>query len=161
MILCLIGTNPYSFERLVKQVDIALGQKYDVIIQKGNTPYIPQFSEYFDFCENDRLMELIHNAEIVITQGGYGSMMEAIQMGKRIIAVPRRIDSNEALDDQSELVRYFVEKQYVLGCDSIDSIEYLVQKCLNAKFTPKRFHRESTNKVSDIIENYLTQFNIQ
>lgn len=160
MILCLTGTNPYSFERLVKHVDIALGQKHKVIIQKGNTPYIPQFSEYFDFCDNDQLIKHINNSELIISQGGYGSMMEAIQMGKKIIAVPRKIDFKEALDDQSELVRYFAEKKYILGCFDVGQLEKFVSKCLKGSFHPKEFQPETTNSISNIVESYLKHSNI-
>lgn len=161
MILCLTGTNPYSFERLVKQVDIVLGKKYEVVIQKGNTPYIPSYSTYFDFCDNVQLQNYIDQAELIITQGGYGSLMEAIQKGKKVIAVPRKIGFKEALDDQSELVKYFAEKKYILGCYDVSQLEHLVSKCLKGSFHPEKFQPETTNSISNIVENYLKHSNIQ
>lgn len=154
MILCLVGTNPYSFERLVKEVD-KIADKYKIFIQIGNTKYIPKNCEFIDFEENSKLQEKIKNADLIITQGGYGSMMDAIQLHKKIIAVPRKIDLNESLDDQTELIEYFESKNYVLSCYDIAELEGLVKVCLSGEIKFKKYVPESVVKISDKIEEYL------
>jgi UDP-N-acetylglucosamine transferase subunit ALG13 len=154
LILCLVGTNPYSFERLVKEVD-KIADKYKIFIQIGNTKYIPKNCEFIDFEENSKLQEKIKNADLIITQGGYGSMMDAIQLHKKIIAVPRKIDLNESLDDQTELIEYFESKNYVLSCYDIAELEGLVKVCLSGEIKFKKYVPESVVKISDKIEEYL------
>ena len=84
MILCLTGTNPYSFLRLVSYVDKVLGVKHKVIIQLGNTRFDAKNSICFDFCERKKIFNLIYEADVVITQGGYGSITDVLMRGKEI-----------------------------------------------------------------------------
>jgi len=154
LILCLVGTSPYSFKRLVKEVD-RIADKYKIFIQIGNTKYIPQNCKYIDFEEKDKLLERISKAELIITQGGYGSMMDAIQLNKKIIAIPREEEYKELIGNQSELVKYFESKNYVLGCYDIVDLEELVDVCLKDKIEFKKYQAESTIKISDKIDEYI------
>ena len=112
-ILCLVGTNPYSFERLISYVDKTLGTKYNVIIQLGNTSYSPKNSVFFKYRKRSEILKLIKKADIVITQGGFGSMRDVLSCNKKLIAVPRLIELNECQGDQKELVEYYASKNYL------------------------------------------------
>lgn len=155
MILCLFGTNPYSFDRLVKKVDETIARGGDVFIQIGYTKYKPRNCKFTKFLEKTKLLEMIESADIVITQGGYGSMMDSIQLNKRVIAVPRKIELNECLDDQNELVQYLESKKYVAGCYDIEMLEVLVNRCMNNEVKFKKFIPESATLISVEIERYL------
>jgi UDP-N-acetylglucosamine transferase subunit ALG13 len=158
MILCLTGTNPYSFERLVSYVDQVLGSKYNVVIQLGNTKYKSRYSECFDFCERSKIFELIDKADLIITQGGYGSMTDVLTRGKKLIAVPRLNDLNESQDDQKELVDYYASKNFLLSCYEIEKLEGLVIELLNKNFIPKPFKPDSEIKVKEIVEDFLKRY---
>lgn len=160
MILCLTGTNPYSFERLVSYVDQVLGTQYNVVIQLGNTKYKPQYARCFDFCERAKVIELIDKADLIITQGGYGSMTDVLMRGKKLIAVPRLIELNESQDDQKELVDYYYSKNFLLSCYEIEKLEELVHKLYNNKIILTPFKSESDKKIKDIIENYLNNLKL-
>ena len=113
MILCLLGTNPYDFSRLAKAVDdLAANLEENVYIQLGNTKYIPKNCKYFDFASKNEIENLMKKADIVITQGGYGSITDAILLNKKVIAIPRLKELEEAQDDQLELVKYYDSKKY-------------------------------------------------
>ena len=160
MILCLTGTNPYSFERLVSQVDQVLGSKYKVVIQLGNTKYKSHYSACFDFCERSKLLELIDKADLIITQGGYGSMTDVLTRGKKLIAVPRLTDLNESQDDQKELVDYYASKNFLLSCYEIEKLEGLVSDLMNNKILLEPFRLESDKKVKYIIEDFLNNLEL-
>ena len=66
MILCLTGTNPYSFLRLVSYVDKVLGVKHKVIIQLGNTRFDAKNSICFDFCERKKIFK--YCIQLVLTK---------------------------------------------------------------------------------------------
>ena len=155
MILCLTGTNPYSFERLVKKINQTIAKKHRVVIQLGNTNYKPENSEYFDFCNKSRVLDLMEEAELIITHGGYGSMIDAIKLNKAVIAVPRKMELKESLDDQIELVKYFDSKNYVKGCYNINNLESLVEKVLKDGFCFEKFKPESDFLIKDLISEYL------
>jgi beta-1,4-N-acetylglucosaminyltransferase len=154
LIVCLTGTSPYSFDRMIKVVDeIAINHK--VFIQIGNSKYIPVNCEFIDFEGKNRLQSRIKDADLIISQGGYGSMMDAIQLQKKVIAVPREEKYRELIGDQRELVKYFESKHYVVGCYDISEIEVLIEKCLDNQFEFKKYSSESEIKVKDVIEEYI------
>lgn len=159
MILCLTGTNPYSFKRLVFYVDQVLGPNHSVVIQLGNTEYKPKYAESFDFCERSKLLELIDKADLIITQGGYGSMTDVLTRGKKLIAVPRLTDLNESQDDQKELVDYYASKFFLISCYEIEKLEGLVSD-LNNNILLEPFKLESDKKVKYIIEDFLNNLEL-
>jgi UDP-N-acetylglucosamine transferase subunit ALG13 len=155
LILCLIGTSPYSFERLVKKVDETIANDNIVFIQIGHTAYKPKNCNFTKFVENTKLLEMIKGADLIITQGGYGSMMDAIQLNKKVIAIPREEKYKELIGNQSELVEYFASKKYVAGCYDIEMLEALVNRCMNNEVKFKKFIPESATLISVEIERYL------
>ena len=52
-----------------------------------------------DFVPHERLLQLMHDAEVVVTQGGPMSMVEARQQGRRPIVLPRTASLDEVVDD--------------------------------------------------------------
>ena len=91
MILVTVGTHSQPFDRLVKAADnYAESHKNEtVIIQKGVSDYKCEAAESFDFCPKDEMSHYIEKADIIVMQGGWGAMQEAIDDGRRIVAVPR------------------------------------------------------------------------
>ena len=160
MILCLTGTNPYSFERLVSYVDQVLGPKYKVVIQLGNTKYKSHYGECFDFCKRSKVIELIDKADLIITQGGYGSMTDVLTRGKKLIAVPRLTALNESQDDQKELVDYYASKNFLVSCYEIEKLEVLVSQFDKNQIILKPFKPESDKKIKDLIEDFLNKLKL-
>lgn len=160
MILCLTGTNPYSFKRLVSYVDQVLGSKYKIVIQLGCTKYKPHYAECFDFCERSKLIDLIDTADLIITQGGYGSMTDVLTRKKKLIAVPRLKELNESQDDQKELVDYYANKNFLVSCYEIEKLEGLVSQLNKNQIILKPFKPETEAKVKDIIEDFLNNLEL-
>lgn len=156
-ILCLIGTSPYSFRRLVEYVDLNLGKKFNVTIQKGETDYECKNCFEFTFCDRNKILKLISESDIIISQGGYGSMMDAISLNKKIIAVPRMIKYNETLHDQVEHVSYLASKNFLVPCYKISELESLLNMLICDKISLSKYTRENQILISSTIENYLNQ----
>ena len=158
MIFCLVGTNPYDFSRLVKKLDeIAPELNIPIVIQTGNTKYKPFNCEYFSFKAKEEVNNLLKQAELVITQGGYGSMTDAILQNKKLIAVPRLIEMKESQDNQVELVEYFESKGYLKACYNIEELKEVIKQTLANKFSFNKYQRETDIKVSNIIKEYLDE----
>ena len=105
MILVLIGTNPYSFHRLAEAADrYAKECGEEMFIQLGHTDYSPVHSKYKRFLNKQELLEKIDDASLVISQGGFGSIADCLERGKRVVAVPRKPELKESPDRQEELV---------------------------------------------------------
>jgi UDP-N-acetylglucosamine transferase subunit ALG13 len=103
-------------------------------MQVGVSSYLPKNSSYFDYKSKSSIIELMSDSDLIITHGGYGTMMDAVGMRKKVIAVPRKAELGECLDDQGELVRYFDEKNYVKACYDMKRLPELVNLCLQAEF---------------------------
>jgi len=130
LIAVLTGTGPDSFERLIRPLDeLANRHEWEVFIQLGHTPFEPQWCKYERFIERSRLMNIIEGAELVVTHGGFGSMRDALALGKPVVAVPRRADFNEVQDDhQEELVCELERGGYVIGIREISDLEGAIEK---------------------------------
>jgi nucleoside-diphosphate-sugar epimerase/UDP-N-acetylglucosamine transferase subunit ALG13 len=99
-----------------------------VFVQLGSTPFKPIHCEYVRFIKKDRLMEKIQAAEMVICQGGFGSIRDALAAGKPVIAVPRKPELGESPDIQEELVRELEAAGRVLAVYDIGTLFSTIEK---------------------------------
>ena len=100
-----VGTNKKDFSRLIKVLDL-LTEEYSFIFQLGYTLYEPKNHSWFRFKEKEEVEPLINEAEIIICQGGYGIISDAIKLQKKMIITPRELELGEADNDQIELGSY-------------------------------------------------------
>ena len=153
MILVITGTNPYSFERLVRAVDdwARLNHK-DVFIQLGNTPYEPTCCRFRRFLPLDQMRTLICDAEVVICQGGFGSLRDCLAAGKKVVAVPRYPSLGESTDDQEETVRSLEEDGRLLAVYDITDLAETIAR--SRDFQPSH---GVPSRVVDIVEDYINR----
>lgn len=129
MILVLVGTNPYSFARLVRQVDkLAVDRGWEVFMQLGNTPEEPEHCRFERFIEKDVVIDLIGRADVVITHGGFGSIRDVLAAGKTPVVVPRLQQFSECNDVQLELVRELDELGKVIAVYDIADLEQAIEQ---------------------------------
>jgi UDP-N-acetylglucosamine transferase subunit ALG13 len=105
VIFATVGTHTVGFDRLVSSVDnwASTGSEH-VVIQIGNSKYVPRYAEWFRFELPTRIESLMAEARIVVTHGGAGSLLAAVERGGATVAIPRLAVLGEAIDDhQAEL----------------------------------------------------------
>ena len=129
MIVAMVGTGPDSFDRLVRPLD-ALAGKYgwDVFVQLGHTCYEPKHCRFERFIERETLLRMIESAELLITQGGYGSIRDGLLFNKPIVAVPRYPGLQEAPDHQDEMVRAMEKQGYLIGVYDVTQLESAIER---------------------------------
>jgi UDP-N-acetylglucosamine transferase subunit ALG13 len=113
-IFVIVGTGPYQFNRLLQTLDNLATKKnfkYDIVAQRGNTPYKPKNYEYFKFTPNKQYKSLMRNAAIVINHGGAGSAVQALTNKKPLIIFPREVRYGEHRNDSSVLLGETFEKR--------------------------------------------------
>lgn len=151
MILVLVGTNPYSFDRLVRAVDqYAFRSGEDVFVQLGHTAYIPQHAKHTRFLEKDEVARKILEAELVITQGGFGSIADCLRAGKKVVAVPRKPELNEAPDRQEELVRELEKLGFVTGVYDVANLDDAITLARTTKIKDRE-----RNAIPAIINKFI------
>jgi UDP-N-acetylglucosamine transferase subunit ALG13 len=152
--MVMLGTNPYPFTRLVTAIDdIARRQGLDVFMQTGNTPAAPRNCRWQAFLSHDDVVGMIEACEVLVTQGGAGSISDGLRMGKRVIAVPRYRHLGECPDCQEELVRALERLGCVIGVYDVAKLE---EALLSARaFVPRRLPE---NRIPSLIALQLQQW---
>jgi beta-1,4-N-acetylglucosaminyltransferase len=89
----------------------------EIIIQCGHSPYQPiptncpiKVKEIYDFKKS--LKKDMEYCDLIVTAGGSGTILEALEMGKRLLVVP-----NSTLQDnhQLELVNELEKQNYIMS----------------------------------------------
>lgn len=113
MIFVSLGTMDMPFYRMAKAVDEwAATTDEKIVVQTGYTDYeYKNIKNIFRFCTKDEMQKYIDDADILILQGGWGAISEAMEKKKRIVVIPR-YDKTEHIHDQFQLIR----KLDSLGC---------------------------------------------
>lgn len=112
MIFVTVGQHPEGFDRLVRAADeMASLVEEPLVIQRGGTRYTPKFAQHFDFVVEAQVQEWLSRARIVISHGGAGSILNALQVNKPLIVVPRLKRFGEVIDDhQLELAKTLFQR---------------------------------------------------
>lgn len=135
MIFASLGTMDMPFVRMARAVDdFAASVDDEVIVQTGHTPYLyNNVSKYFAFCTKDEMQKYISEADILILQGGWGAISEAMEMRKRIVVIPR-YDKTEHIHDQFQLIRKLDSLGCVIGVFDEKELPVAVEKAKSFDF---------------------------
>lgn len=120
MIFVTTGSRSFQFNRLLKAIDDAIAEgkiTNSVFAQIGSSNYQIKNYNYTQFLNQDEFNNNISNCEIVLTHGGTGVIVNALKLGKRVVAIPRLAQYGEAVDDhQIQLIRAFDKLGMVTPC---------------------------------------------
>jgi uncharacterized protein (TIGR00661 family) len=136
MIFVSFGNAPveHSFTRLAEAIDrYAETISEECFVQSGNTRYRFKNCRYIDFITHDEMLEKMKQASIVILQGGWGTISEALLLHKRVVAVPR-IEGLENYHDQSDLVKKLESIGYLIGVYEIEDLPEAIEKARSISF---------------------------
>lgn len=165
MIFVTVGTHEQSFDRLLIELDKLKSNKIideKIIVQSGYTAYKMKFCKQYNFISFENLKAYIKEAHIVITHGGPASFIEALQIGKIPVVVPRQKKYYEHVNDhQLDFVKKFVGKSnfiipiyditklgdVLLNYDEITSSTKIKDISNNVKFNEKLI-----NTIDNLIE---------
>ena len=141
MILVIVGTQTMSFLRLLNEIQRLVDNGSiltDVIVQAGFTKFRSSNIQVFDFLTLSELRKLQAQADIIITHGGVGSILEGLNMGKTIIAIPRLKEFGEHINNhQLEIVANLRSLGYILSVDNINELASTINEGFS--FVPNKF----------------------
>lgn len=109
MIFVTVGTQMH-FDRLIEAVDAwAATVREDVFAQTGPSLYAAKNIQTRPFTTPQEFRDLARRARFIIGHAGMGSILTALEFGKRIIVMPRRADLGEHRNDhQIATAKHFV-----------------------------------------------------
>ena len=132
IIFVTVGTHEQPFNRLLKAIDnFAENNRYDrnqIIVQKGFSKYLLKHVTSKEMFSADQMNSFYHQADLIISHGGPGSMFPAWLLGKPVIAVPRQKQFNEHVDDHQVAFCDFTEvKGKVICVKDIDKLPIAIE----------------------------------
>ena len=156
MILVLLGTQNNSFHRLLEEIQKNIDNENiqeEVVVQKGYTKFESKDMTIYDELPIEKFNELIEKADLVITHGGVGSIINSITKGKKVIAVPRLKKYNEHVNDhQLDIIQTFDEMGYIIGIQEVQQLGEAIKKV--KEFKPKEYIK-NTGNIIKIIEDFV------
>ena len=156
MILVLLGTQNNSFHRLLEEIQKNIDNENiqeEVVVQKGYTKFESKDMTIYDELPIEKFNELIEKADLVITHGGVGSIINSITRGKKVIAVPRIKKYNEHVNDhQLDIIQTFDEMGYIIGIQEVQQLGEAIKKV--KEFKPKEYIK-NTGNIIKIIEDFI------
>lgn len=156
MILVTLGTQDNSFERLLKEIERLIEKEIiqeEVVVQAGNTKFESNKMKIIDFVPQKELEEYIKRANYIITHGGVGSITESLKQNKKVIAIPRKKEYKEHVNNhQMQIVENFNKQGYIIGIQDVEELEKAIQMIPN--FKPNKY-KTNTQNIIKIIENFI------
>ena len=159
-----LGSQKFQFNRLLIAIDKMVEEgtiKEKVFAQIGYSDYTPKNYEYKDFINRNEFLRMESISDVVITHGGTGAIVEAIKMGKKVIAIPRLAKYGEHVDDhQVQIIKQFDENGLIEACYDTKDLKKSLQAA-NLK-TYKKYISNTSNIIRQIeifLEEDFNQYN--
>lgn len=160
MIFVSVGTQNFSFDRLLRKLDELIKEnkiKDCIFAQTGYTDYKPINYDYSNFLTENEYVNRLKESDLVITHGGTSSILQALKYKKKVIVVPRRKEYKEHIDNhQLEIANVFLEKKYAEVAYDLDELEKLVDTIGQKDFKQYEFNnRQLLNALDQNIREIL------
>lgn len=121
LIFVTVGSRNYPFNRLFEKLDELYKEGIltdTMFAQVGTSTYKPKYYGYKDFISQEEFLKKIKEADIVVSHGASGSIMKALNEGKKVITVTRLEKYGEHINDhQIQNNEAFSSNGYVLMAD--------------------------------------------
>lgn len=109
-----VGTQDKSFSRLLEAVESS-GVSADIAIQNGYTNFLSQHYVSRDYWSEEEFQQKLQEADLLVTHGGIGTIMQGLRLGKKVIVMPRLEKYEEHQNDhQLQITHSFEKEGYLL-----------------------------------------------
>lgn len=162
MIFVTVGSRNYTFDRLFKKLDELYENgtlTEEMFAQIGTSVYKPKNYDYKDFISPEEFAEKIENADIVVSHGASGSIMKALNAGKKVIAVTRLEKYNEHINDhQIQNNEAFSSNGYVLMADlELDDLGECFQKIYSGTDGLRPWENKDPLSIVKMIDKFIIE----
>lgn len=145
MIFVTVGTQDKEFRRLLAEVErlIKCGKINETVVaQIGNTKFSTDLDSnkmhLIEFTTPREVDTLIENASFIITHGGVATIIEGLNRGKKIIAVPRLKKYKEHVNDhQLQIIENFGNSGFIIGVQGVEELESALNRI--DEFVPEKY----------------------
>lgn len=95
-----VGTDYHPFDRLVEWTDVAhVDERFPSFFVQSGTSRSPRHAPGSPYLDYEEMIARMRDAVAIVTHGGPATIIQARQLGKLPIVVPRRAGKGEHVDD--------------------------------------------------------------
>ena len=157
MILVTVGTEKFSFDRLMLWISVLAKQDWiqeKIVVQYGNCTYHPDGLEAYKLLSAVEFQNLAMSASLLIGHCGEGTLLLAEKIKAPYILVPRRVELKEHVDDhQLELAQKLVEKGVPVAF-SLEGLLKFVQNPIRVDFSVLSI--SAIDRLCESLEDFAT-----
>ena len=161
MIFVTVGSRPYQFDRLLKKLDKLVGDgtiNEPMFVQSGSSAYLPNHYEYKDYITPEEFTERINSADIVVSHGASGSIMKALNAGKKVIAVTRLEKYGEHINDhQIQNNEAFGTNRYVIPVFEMDELGTAFKKIYDGMDNLRKWENKDPEAVLRLVDSFIQE----
>lgn len=161
LIFVCVGSRKYQFNRLFIELDRLCKTgviKEEIFAQIGTSTYKPKYFKYEAFISQDEFQKKIEEADIVISHGASGSIMKALNLGKKVIAVTRLEKYGEHIDNhQIQTNEAFSSNKYLLAVFEMEDLEKAIQEYYNETAEIIPWENKDPMRIINIIDNFIKE----
>ena len=156
MIFVTVGSQKFQFNRLLIEMDKLIEKNKineEVLGQIGYSTYKPKNYKVIQFLNSEEFEKNLRKADIVITHGGTGTIIKALKLRQRIVAIARLKDFREHVDNhQIQLINEFYDIGLIEKVDDVSLLANVIEK---ARYKDVKEYASNTNNIISQIEKYL------
>jgi len=148
MIFVTVGTT--DFDALVEEMDrIAPRLGEEVVAQIGRGRYEPRNLRWFRSAPS--LEPYYRQADVIVSHGGLGTVVEVASMGKPLVALsnPDRYDRH-----QDDLLGHMERQGHLIWCKRLADLESDLRRARSMAFRP---YTVPPTRIHEVIRDYLAR----
>ena len=162
MIFVTVGSRNYPFDRLFKKLDELYKDgtlSEEAFAQIGTSAYKPRHFSYKEYISPQEFAEKIEEAHIVVSHGASGSIMKALNAGKKVIAVTRLEKYGEHINDhQIQNNHAFAVNGYVLMADpELTDLGDCFRKIYDGSDGLRKWENTDPMSIVNMIDRYIEE----
>ena len=161
MIFVTVGSRNYQFNRLLIELDKLYEErvvKEEIFAQIGSSTYKPKHFQYKDFISPIEFEGKVKNADIVISHGASGSIMKALNLGKKVIAVTRLEKYGEHINDhQIQNNEAFASNKYVLAVYEMKDLGEAIQQYYDGTADIVPWENKDPMAIVSLIDRFIQE----
>lgn len=157
MIFVTVGMYFYDFSRFIRPVDkLAKKIEENVIIQLGETKYIPKHCEYIPAMDDLEFNQYLSEASVVLAHAGAGTVLNAIKYQRPLVIVPRRQKYGEHIDDHQLQISKYIQQRNRAVVVAEPTADNLLEAIKAAKALPLKM--EENDRRRKLVNFLRTEF---
>ena len=155
------GSRPYQFNRLFEELDrlVSAGEvEGEVFAQIGASTYEPRSFPFEHFMEPNAFKAAEERADIVISHGASGSIMGALNAGKKVIAVARLAKYGEHINDHQVAINETLAAEgLVLNVTDMADLGPAIRALQSGEVELKPWRNDNPTAIVDAIDEFIQE----